>query len=226
MAIPYVPQLLDCLLSCQRQCPSLSCLFPSCCVENSGPFRAFLGAVLSVLKDVLVQTIVSNPNMELGIIPGEEDNRPSLEDGIDHSQEFGLIVCPIRGRFQSVGSLINSQITSSSPHCPEYSRVRVCLHPLPNNTFLPPLCTENGNGEQHLSLTHLIPGFGSTGRVQECHFDNSDGLFGISVVELLRSSDVERQKRFCNEFEVHLTPYLGDGVPIWTTTCSHHSTLP
>ena len=80
------------------------------------------------------------------------------------------------------------------------------LHPLPNNIFVPPQCAENGNGKRRLWLTRLI-GFGSTGNVWQCRFDNCDGLFAIKVVELLRrsESDVERQQRFCRETEVYLT---------------------
>ncbi|KAH9063415.1 hypothetical protein EDB87DRAFT_1558209, partial [Lactarius vividus] len=48
-------------------------------------------------------------------------------------------------------------------------------------------------------------GFGSTGNVWQCYFDYSDGFFATKVVELLRKSDVERQRRFCKEFGVHLT---------------------
>jgi len=79
----------------------------------------------------------------------------------------------------------------------------VHLRPLPNNTFVLPHCAENGNGKRRLWLTRLI-GFGSTGNVWECYFDNSDRLFAIKVVELLRRSDVERRQRFYNEFEVYL----------------------
>jgi hypothetical protein len=114
-----------------------------------------------------------------------------------------------------VGSLLFSQITTSSPDYPESFQVWMHLHPLlDNNTFAPLLSDNNmfaplqraekGNEKQRLWLTHFI-GSGSTGDVWQCRFDNNDGLFAIKVVEVLRKSDVERQQRFYNEFEVYLT---------------------
>ena len=48
-------------------------------------------------------------------------------------------------------------------------------------------------------------GHGSTGSVWKCHFDNSEKPFAIKVVEILRSSDIEAQKRFRNEFDTYIT---------------------
>jgi len=109
---------------------------PNYSIENSSePFRAFLGAILSVLKAVPVQTSVFNPDMELDVIPEEEDKGPLPEDDVDdgsgafrgssgtdisskvpttrsrattshEATESGLMVRPIPGRFLSVGSLI------------------------------------------------------------------------------------------------------------------------
>jgi hypothetical protein len=204
---------------------------PKCSIENSSkPFRAFLGAILSVLKAAPVEPSVFNPDMELDFIP---DDEPLPEDDIDdcsgtyrgasstsvslkapmtrsrgttgrEAAESGLMVRPIPGRCLSLGSLVYLQITSSSPHSPESFEVWVHLHPLSNNTFVPPQCAHNGNGKRRLWLTRLI-GFGSTGNVWQCRFDNSDGLFAIKVVEMLRRSDVERRQRFRNEFGVYLT---------------------
>ncbi len=198
---------------------------PICSIENnSEPFRAFLGVILSVLGDVRVETSEFNPNMVLDIIPEEEDDIddgsgayrgsssisskvPTTRSGATTSHEAaksGLMVCPIPGRFLSAGSLVYSQITSSSPHSPKSFQVWVHLHPLPNNTFVLPHYAENRNRKRRLWLTRLI-GFGSTGNVWQCHFHKSDGLFAIKVVELLRRSDVDRRQRFYNEFEVYLT---------------------
>jgi serine/threonine protein kinase len=60
--------------------------------------------------------------------------------------------------------------------------------------------------ETTLWLTQFI-GFGSTGHVWKCRFDNSDGLYAIKVVESPRGSEdeVERQQRFYNEVEVYST---------------------
>ncbi len=51
--------------------------------DSSMPFRAFLGAILSVQEGVAVQPSVFNPDMELDIIPDDEDNWPLPEDDID-----------------------------------------------------------------------------------------------------------------------------------------------
>ena len=49
--------------------------------DSSEPFRAFLGAVLSVVKDVPVERSAYSSNMKLDII--KEDDGPSPEDDID-----------------------------------------------------------------------------------------------------------------------------------------------
>ena len=54
--------------------------------DSSEPFRAFLGAILSVVKDVPVERSAYSSDVELGII---EDN-DSLRD--DENSEFDLIV--------------------------------------------------------------------------------------------------------------------------------------
>jgi hypothetical protein len=48
-------------------------------------------------------------------------------------------------------------------------------------------------------------GFGSTGNVWQCRFDDSDSLFAAKIVEVLRRSDAERRQRLRNEFNVYLT---------------------
>ncbi|KAI9464522.1 hypothetical protein BJY52DRAFT_1145192 [Lactarius psammicola] len=180
---------------------------PNYSIENSSePFRAFLGAILSIIKAVPVQTSVFNPDMELDIIPEEVDNGPE-DDIVDGSgADISSNVPSTRSRATTSREATESglMITSSSPDSPESFQVWVHLHSLPNNRFAPPQCAEKGNGKQRLWLTRLM-GYGSTGNVWQCRFDNGDGLFAIKVVELLRKSDVERQRRLCNEFEVYLT---------------------
>ncbi|KAH9160249.1 hypothetical protein EDB89DRAFT_2249172 [Lactarius sanguifluus] len=101
-----------------------------------------------------------------------------------------------------------NHVTSSPAHTPEPSQIWVHLHPLSNNKFILPHYTENTrenrNVNRHLWLTRLI-GFGSTGNVWQCYFDNSDGFFATKVVELLRKSDIECQQQFSQEFGVYLT---------------------
>ncbi|KAH9026562.1 kinase-like domain-containing protein [Lactarius hengduanensis] len=135
----------------------------------SEPFRAFLGAILSVLEGTPVQASEFKPTTMLGTI---------REEG--------------------------KAFTLSSPHYPESFQVWVHLHSLPNNTFVLPHCAENGSWKRRLWLTHHM-GCGSTGNVWECHFDNSDDLFAIKVIKSQHKSDVERQRRFYNEFEVYLS---------------------
>jgi hypothetical protein len=48
-------------------------------------------------------------------------------------------------------------------------------------------------------------GFGSTGNVWECRFDDSDDLFSAKIVEVLRRNDTDHRLRFRNEFNVYLT---------------------
>lgn len=80
------------------------------------------------------------------------------------------------------------------------------LQPLPNTHTLP-LRTKNGNEKRRLLLTQFI-GFGSTGHVWKCRFDDSDILYAIKIVEPLRGSDediAEHRKRFYNEVKVYST---------------------
>ena len=200
-------------------------------IENSSePFRAFLGAMLSVQGGVPVQASIFDPDMELDVISEEEESESLPEDDTHdgsesgayrdgsrtsevrspatishHATERGLMVRPSHTwSFLLFGSLVYSQITCSSPHFPDSFQVWVDLRPLPNNTFILPLCAENGSERRRLWLTRFI-GSGSTGNVWQCRFDNSDSLFAVKVTEWLRRSDVQRQQRFCAEFEVYLT---------------------
>ncbi|KAH9014668.1 hypothetical protein EDB85DRAFT_2213586 [Lactarius pseudohatsudake] len=177
MAIPYVPQQLDRLPS-----------------RSSEPFRAFLGAILSVLEGTPVQASKFNPTMVLDTI--QEEGKGGSKFPMTRSRAT-------TSRDAAVSDLM---FTLSSPHYPESFQVWVHLHSLPNNTFALPHCAENGNWKRRLWLTRHI-GCGSTGNVWECHFDNSDDLFAIKVVKWRHRSDVERQRRFYNEFE-------GDGTGV------------
>jgi hypothetical protein len=105
--------------------------------DSSEPFRAFLGAILSVVKDVPVERSAFNSNMELDIIEEEEDDGPLPEKDIDddsgeyegssggtattsrpatrsrphdehENTESGLIVRPFHGRYLSLDLLIYS----------------------------------------------------------------------------------------------------------------------
>jgi hypothetical protein len=51
--------------------------------DSSEPFRAFLGAILSVVKDVPVERSAYKSDMKLDIITEEEDDSPLPEDDID-----------------------------------------------------------------------------------------------------------------------------------------------
>ncbi|KAH9170940.1 hypothetical protein EDB89DRAFT_1222301 [Lactarius sanguifluus] len=159
---------------------------------SSKPFRAFLGAILSVLESTPVQANEFDPTMVL--------------DTISEEGKGGSKLPMTRSRATTSRDAAESDLmfTLSSAHYPESFQVWVHLHSLPNNTFVLPHCAENGNGKRRLWLTRHI-GCGSTGNVWECHFDNSDDLFAIKVVKLRRSSDLERQQRFNNEYEVYLS---------------------
>jgi hypothetical protein len=85
---------------------------------------------------------------------------------------------------------------------PASSQVWVHLSTFPNNTLALP--QHRGSSKPRLWLTHFL-GSGSTGNVWQCLFDNSDDLFAIKVVELLRRSDTTRRERLRNEFKVYLS---------------------
>ncbi|KAH9039312.1 hypothetical protein EDB85DRAFT_2287134 [Lactarius pseudohatsudake] len=195
---------------------------------SSEPFRAFLSAILSVLDGAPVQASKFNPTLVLDIIP-EEDDGPFEDDVDDGSGEYrgrsttNISSTPPMTHSRAITSrdvaesVAESELmfTLSSPHYPESFQVWIRLHSLPYSTFVLPHCAENGNRKRYLWLTRHI-GFGSTGNVWECHFDNSDDLFAIKVVELLRTSDEECRQRFYNEFEVYLsleTAYQSGELP-------------
>ena len=199
--------------------------------DSSEPFRAFLGSILSVVRDFPVAGSTYSPDMQLDTI--EED-----DDHDDHSQEdddddnsrlyrhsLGGVAAASRPtsrsqtlhgrqntepdlmvrlpcRYLSFGLLIHSQVTSSSPKSPEYFQVWVHLFTMSNSTLVLPEC--NGNSKRRLWLTRFI-GSGSTGSVWKCRFDDSDDSFAAKIVEVLRRSDTDRRKRLHNELSTYLT---------------------
>jgi hypothetical protein len=198
--------------------------------DSSEPFRAFLGAILSVVKDVPVESSAYNSDMQFDTIEeGGEDSGPLPEDDIDddsgryqgssgrwatgsrttrkrahnghENTEFELMVCPFLHRYLSLGLLIHSQVTSSSPKLPEYFQVWVHLYTVANNTLVLPGCTENSKAR--LWLTRFVAS-GSTGNVWQCRFDNSDDSFAAKIVEVSRRSDADSRQRLRNEFNVYL----------------------
>ncbi|KAH9975465.1 hypothetical protein BGW80DRAFT_1436615 [Lactifluus volemus] len=86
--------------------------------ESSEPFRAFLGAILSVVKDVPVESSAYNPNIELDTIEEEQDDGHLPEDDIDDGSGE-LLVHTFLGRYRSLGSFTHLQVTSSSPKLSE-----------------------------------------------------------------------------------------------------------
>jgi hypothetical protein len=57
--------------------------------DSSEPFRAFLGAILSVLKDAHIEPSTFNPDMQLDIIIGDTNEGLLLEDNVhDHSGAY------------------------------------------------------------------------------------------------------------------------------------------
>ncbi|KAH9074821.1 hypothetical protein EDB83DRAFT_2672416 [Lactarius deliciosus] len=178
---------------------------------SSEPFRAFLSAILSVLTGAPVQASEFNPTMVLDIIPEERLKTTSMT-----VRENIEVVQPrtFHQRTRRPVLARSPVFTLSSPHYPESFQVWIRLHSLPYSTFVLPHCAENGNRKRCLWLTRHI-GSGFTGNVWECHFDNSDDLFAIKVVESLRT-DEERRRRFYNEFEIYLsleTAYQSGELP-------------
>jgi hypothetical protein len=98
--------------------------------DSSEPFRAFLGAILSVVKDVPVERSAYSSDMELDIIEEEENDGPLPEDDSgayqgssggraitshpatrsreDENTESELIVRPFLGQYLLLGLLIYS----------------------------------------------------------------------------------------------------------------------
>ena len=94
-------------------------------IEESSDFRAFLGAILSVVKNVSVESSAYNLNIELDTIMDEQNDRPLSKHKHDidgssgdyHSPGTGastpmtrnhdrdsLLIHTFLGRYQSLGS--------------------------------------------------------------------------------------------------------------------------
>jgi hypothetical protein len=228
--------------------------------DSSEPFRAFLGAILSVVKGVTVQPSPFNLDVELDgvteevevedpdIVPGGDiddssgtyrgrssteteteprmtrarkraleitpflgrsstgtETEPRMTRGRERALEAtrsGLMVRPTPLLMLVLDQLIFAQITSSSPSSPASFQVWLHLHTFPGNTFALPQCSRSGT--PRLWLTQFL-GFGSTGNVWKCHFDDSDDSFAIKIVEVLCSSDTDSHQWFRDEFNIYLT---------------------
>jgi hypothetical protein len=197
--------------------------------ESSEPFRAFLGAILSVAKDVSVESSAYDPDIKLDTIKEDEDPGPLLED--DDEDESGdyqgssgsgagtppmtrsrdrnsrgnteseLLVHTFLGQYRSLGSFTHLQVTSSSPKLSESLQVWTRLYTTRNNSLAIPPCARND--KPHLWLTRFIAS-GSTGTVWQCRFDTSHDSFAAKIVELLRPSDTQKRQRLRNEFKMYL----------------------
>jgi hypothetical protein len=165
--------------------------------ESSKPFRAFLGAILSVVKDVPVESSAYNTNMELDTI---EEEQPLPEDDIDDGSGE-LLVHTFLGRYRSLGSFTHLQVTSSSPKLSEDQQVWTRLYTTSNNSLAIPPCVRND--KPHLWFTRFIAS-GSTGAVWQCRFDTSYDSFAAKIVEVLRPSDTQKRQRLRNEFKIYL----------------------
>ena len=185
--------------------------------ESSEPFRAFLGAILSGVKDVPVKSSAYNPNIQLDTIEEEQDDGAlpeyDIDDGPGEYQgssvrgtdtgspmtrsrdrnsrgniKSKLLVHTFLGRYRSLGSLIHLQVTSSSPKSPENLQVWTRLYTMSNNVFAIPPCARND--KLRLWFTRFIAS-GSTGSVWQCHFDTRYDSFAAKIVEVLHPSDTE-----------------------------------
>ena len=76
------------------------------------------------------------------------------------------------------------------------------LHSFSNNILALPQCAQNGN--RRLWLTRFV-GSGSTGNAWQCRFGDSDDLFIVKVVEVLRHDDADKRQRLHDEFKIYLT---------------------
>ncbi|KAM6493293.1 hypothetical protein JOM56_011427 [Amanita muscaria] len=172
--------------------------------DSSEPFRAFLGAILSVFQGVPVEPSTYSPDMKLDTVEEEEDKGSLLEDDIGDDSGATTSYPNTRSRAHDAQENTESglMVTASSPNSPEDFQVWVHLHSMSNNTLVLPQCARNS--KQRLWLTRFI-GSGSTGNVWECRFDNCDDLFAVKVVEVLRPSDAGSRERLRNEFNVYRT---------------------
>jgi hypothetical protein len=195
--------------------------------ESSEPSRAFLGAILSVVKDVPVESSTYNPNIQLDTIEEEQNDGPLPEYDIDDgpgeyqgssgrgadtgspmtrsrdrnsrgNTEFELLVHTFLGRYQSPHPPSGYFVFSQSL---ENLQVWTRLYTMSNNVLAIPPCARND--QLRLWLTRFIAS-GSTGNVWQCRFDTSYDSFAAKIVEVLCPSDTESRQRLRNEFKVYL----------------------
>ncbi|KIL55381.1 hypothetical protein M378DRAFT_634291 [Amanita muscaria Koide BX008] len=176
---------------------------------SSVPFRALLGAILSVVRKVPVEPTEFNPNMELDTIVEERDEGPLPGDGIDDGSASSgkeIVNDPPkthnRHRTGQRKAEFGLMITASSQNSPESSQVWIHLHPFSNNMLALPQCAKNG--KRRLWLTRFV-GSGSTGNVWQCRFDGSVDFFIVKIVEVLRRADANKRQRLHDEFNIYLT---------------------
>ncbi|KAM6496456.1 hypothetical protein JOM56_009162 [Amanita muscaria] len=162
--------------------------------DSSVPFRALLGAILSVVKKVSVQPSEFNPHMAFDTIVEDPSPEHDIDDGSEEEEE--MVNDPPNTTAES-GLMI-----SSSPNSPESFQVWMHLRPFSNNILALPQCANNG--KRGLWLTRFV-GFGSTGNVWQCRFDDSVDLFIAKIVEVLRRADADNRQRLRNEFKIYLT---------------------
>ncbi|KAI0294177.1 hypothetical protein BC826DRAFT_1012766 [Russula brevipes] len=181
--------------------------------DSSEPFRAFLGAILSVVKGVAVEPSAYNPNIQLDTIEENQDKGPLPEDDIDdRSGEYqdssgrgadaSFPITRSRARNHRRGNTESELlVTASSPKSPENFQVWTRLYTMPNNVFtIPPWARED---KLRLWFTRFIAS-GSTGSVWQCRFNTSNDSFAAKIVEMLRPSDTEKRQRLRNEFKTYL----------------------
>ncbi|KAF8815208.1 hypothetical protein BYT27DRAFT_7226480 [Phlegmacium glaucopus] len=180
--------------------------------DSSVPFRALLGAILSVFKKVPVEPTEFNPNMELDTLVEQQDEGPLPEDDIDDGSAYSASsgeeiandppnTCN-RHRTGQRKAESGLMITPSSQNSPESSQVWIHLHPFSNNMLALPQCAKNG--KRRLWLTRFV-GSGSTGNVWQCRFDGSVDFFIAKIVEVLRHADADNRQRLHDEFNIYLT---------------------
>ncbi|KIM76170.1 hypothetical protein PILCRDRAFT_98772 [Piloderma croceum F 1598] len=168
---------------------------------SSKPFQVFLGAILSVVKDVPVKSSPYNSDMEFDSIKEEADDGPLPENDIDDSS--GLYIGSSGGRAatdhlmtheHTRGGHENAEfklmVTSSLPGSSEYSQAWVRLYTMANNTLILPGCA--GHSKSRLWLTCFVAS-GSTGNIWECCFDNCDDLFAAKILNVYLILDKAHQ---------------------------------
>jgi hypothetical protein len=144
MAISYLSQLLDCVPSCEDDDNPYLVYSPEISIKDSSqPFRAFLGAILSVVKGVPVESSAYSPDMGLDTIEEDKDNiadgsglyqgnssrgaatdfprTHSCAHNSHESTESELMVHPFLDRYLPLGSLISRLLCLLPNHLKTYT---------------------------------------------------------------------------------------------------------